>query len=230
MMVKDIVSVLSGSYLFKGLGTGELSLLLERIPYTVKNYDKDVIVRFQGDEYDHLCIIIKGEVDAHIQHGNGKTIKIESLKAPDTLAAGILFSDNNYLPVTVTAKTGVSLMSLSRESVLLLCRQYKSFLLAYMRDMGNKIVFLAEKIRLFQFNTIRQKISSHLLEQRNRQRQNPVTLPYTKEALAEIFGVTRPALSRVFGDLAEEGIIGQEGRQVHILKPDALAGMLEEDG
>lgn len=226
--MKSLKDTLAGSYLFKDVGSREIDVLLQKIPYTIKNYHAGGIIRFQGDEYDHLCIIVSGEVDAHIRHGNGKTIKIESLKAPDPLAAGILFADNNYLPVTVTAKTDASLLNISRETVLYLCRQYRSFLLAYMKDMGNKIVFLAEKIKHFQFNTIRQKIASYLLEQRSRQRLDSVTLSYTKETLAEIFGVTRPALSRVFGELAEDGIIQPEGKLIHLLKPDLLAGILDE--
>jgi len=223
-------SALAGCFLFEGIPVSEIDGLLDKIPYTVKQYHRGAIIAFQGDQYDHLMIILSGEADAHIQSGNGKTIRIESLKSPDPIASGILFADNNYLPVTVTAVTDVSLIVFRRETVLFLCRQYREFLFAYMRDMGDKIVFLADKIRHLTFNTIRQKTAAFLLDQRIRQRLDSITLPYTKEVIAELFGVTRPALSRVFGDFVEEGVIKQEGRLVHIIQPEKLKETLAENG
>jgi predicted transcriptional regulator len=52
----------------------------------------------------------------------------------------------------------------------------------------------------------------------------------TKEALAEVFGVTRPSLSRGFQQLCDEGLIRQEGRVIHLLDSDGLGMLLHKKG
>ncbi|MFP4485307.1 MAG: helix-turn-helix domain-containing protein [Spirochaetaceae bacterium] len=55
-----------------------------------------------------------------------------------------------------------------------------------------------------------------LIEQADRGGCQEFDLPHTKRDLAEIFGVTRPSLSRVFIRLCEESILSQEGRHITI--------------
>ena len=45
-----------------------------------------------------------------------KTIKIENLKAPDAMATGILFADDNTLPVTLVAQSQIKLISIPKDS------------------------------------------------------------------------------------------------------------------
>jgi len=96
------------------------------------------------------------------------------------------------------------------------------FLLSFLRDSGNRIVFLAGKLRFSQFTTLRQKAASYLLDCVRKQRTETVALEHSREALAELFGATRPSVSRAFSGLRDDGLIQLDGRTVYILSMGGL--------
>ncbi|MDI6863215.1 MAG: helix-turn-helix domain-containing protein, partial [Pseudothermotoga sp.] len=59
-------------------------------------------------------------------------------------------------------------------------------------------------------------VCSYLLKLSEEQRSELVVMDMSKEELSREFGVTRPALSRVFLELEKMGIIEARGRKVKI--------------
>ena len=53
-------------------------------------------------------------------------------------------------------------------------------------------------------------------------------MPYSRERLAELFGVTRPSLSRVLGEMANEGIVALAGRRVAVKDRGALVRTVDQ--
>lgn len=221
--------LLSTCSLFKGISIDEILSLFEGIPYRKKSFEKDSLVMIRGDEYESLRILLEGEVSAEIQDFNGKTIKIENLKAPDAMATGILFADDNTLPVTLVAQSKIRLISIPKKSIIIVAQKNKNFLLNYFNDSGNKVVFLAEKLRLFKFKSLKQKFAGYILSLSEKQMAEQVQLPYTREKLAELFGVARPSLSRICSELAEEKILELKGKTVTILNKKLLKATLEDE-
>jgi len=228
-MNKADAEILSACSLFDGITKDEVLALFEEVPYTNKTFGKGSLVMIRGDEYDSLRILLKGEVSAEIQDFNGKTIKIENLKAPDAMATGILFADDNTLPVTLVAQSEIRLISIPKSSIISIAQRNKHFLLNYFNDSGNKVVFLAEKIRLFKFKSLRQKFTGYILSLSGKQNSETVKLPYTREKLAELFGVARPSLSRVCSEMSDEGLVKLEGKTVTILDKRELKESIDLD-
>ena len=222
---KDI-SIVSECSLFSGLNDSEIKDILDLNRYNVKSYHKDAILRFQGDEYTDLMIILDGEINAEIHNPDGKKITIETLKKSDAVAAGILFASDNTLPVTVVANTDIRVLLIPKKSIISLCQKNEKFLLNYLKDEGNKIIFLAEKIRLFKFNSINQKIACHLLSLSKKQGTESIKLPYSREQLADLFGVARPSLSRGFSEFYDQGILKSEGKIIHILDINRIKAII----
>ena len=148
---------LSKSSLFSGLKLSELKSIFQQLPHIVKSYEKNTIIKIRGDVYDSLILVLKGELDAEISDISGKTIKIESLKAPAVVASVILFASDPSIPVTIKTATEAKLLMLPKKTVIYLCQKSEIFLNNYLQDAGDKISFLAEKIRLFKFSSLRQK-------------------------------------------------------------------------
>ena len=219
--------IIASCPLFKGITVEEVVELFDRVPYTTKSYHKESLLMIRGDEYDSLKILLKGEVSAEIQDYSGKTIKIENLKAPEAMATGILFADDNTLPVTLVAQSEIQLISIPKSSIIEIAQKNKHFLLNYFSDSGNKVVFLAEKIRLFKFKSLRQKFTGYILSLSGKQHSDNVTLPYTREKLAELFGVARPSLSRVCSEMSDKGLVELDGKTVTILDKESLEESLE---
>lgn len=214
--------------LFKEFKQQDLKILLSRYRTPLQIHPVEHLVMLRGDPLDSLLILMNGRLQAQIHGLGGKTLRVEVLKAGQAIASGILFSNDNRLPVSLYAETDVEILSIPKAAVLELCQKSSVFMQHYFTDMGDKISILAEKIRLYQFNTIRQKIAGYLLGLTHARNLNSVKLLHSKEVLAEVMGVTRPSLSREFSNLAVDGIIEVNGKVIRILDRPALESLLEE--
>lgn len=56
---------------------------------------------------------------------------------------------------------------------------------------------------------------------------NNVILPYSQEKLSDLFGVTRPALARAFGELVNQDILEIKGKKISVLNVDALRKLVQ---
>jgi len=93
--------------------------------------------------------------------------------------------------------------------------------------MADRSRFLSEKLRMQRFGTIKSKLARYLLEISQRLANGPTpliefVLPHTQQQLADIFGVTRPALARTIKQLENENLIQTNAKNVRILNRKQL--------
>lgn len=214
--------------LFDGINGDDLVSIIDKQNIKIEDIKSGTTVFTAGDEYNKLIILLSGKLAAVMHGAQGKTLIVEYLEAVCSIAAPILFSSRNTLPVSLIAEQDGQIIALSKEVILKLCSEFPAFLEHLLTDTGSRVSFLTEKIRMFQFNTIRQKVVSHILSLQREQNTNNVTLFYTKEKLAELMGVTRPALSREFSLLVKDNLIESSGKMVLIKDVKILKGIIEE--
>jgi CRP/FNR family transcriptional regulator, dissimilatory nitrate respiration regulator len=174
-----------------------------------------------------LLVVLRGSLEARIDDFAGHVLRVETLPAGNIVASAIFFAERNYLPVTVSAMGCVELACFSRSAILGLAREEPVIQTALLRDMGNRAVFLAEKLRMTQFASIEEKLAVYLIEQADRSGCQEFEMPHSKRELAELFGVTRPSLSRVFMQLVDEGYISQTRKELTIREPEELRKIAE---
>lgn len=226
---KNVLHHLKKCPLFQGVEQTDLSGILSRTGCIARSYGPGAVVAFRGDHYDKLLVILSGNVIAEFQDYRGKVLKVETLRQGEAIATAILFSPDNYLPVTLTTDTETTIFEIPRTCILELMKSSTIFMEQMLHDIGNRLTILAEKLYLIQFSTIKQKLAVYFLDQSNKQDTDSPALMVTKETLAEIFGVARPSLSRCFSELTREGVLVQEGNVVHILNRDTLEKIAEEE-
>ena len=228
-MNDKILKKLHSADMFRHIEPEMLQKILSSSRTVLRHYEKGRTVMLRGDAVCGLIMLLEGRLIAHINSLKGKMLRIEVLKAPAPVASGILYAEDNRLPVSLLAETNADLLIIPADTVITLCQKSRDFMQSYFTDMGTKISILAEKIRLYQFNTIRQKIAGYLLGLSGPRQLDSVKLVYSKEILAEMMGVTRPALSREFSHLAEEGIIETNGKKIRIADRRVLEDIIFED-
>ncbi|MDC7235138.1 MAG: Crp/Fnr family transcriptional regulator [Spirochaetales bacterium] len=228
MTRSELVS-LSEVPLFRDVDVLALDRFFSSRDIRVHCFEKDQIILNQGDPCNDLPVLLSGEAGAFMAAPSGKMIRIETLKGPCAAASAILFSTEHTFPVSLTAENRVELIRLSTETVLALMQEYPEFLKAYLRENGDKLVFLSEKIRLFQFKSLRQKIAGHILMLAARQGRDDVRMIYSREDLSQLMAVARPSLSREISQLTGEGLIDASGKKVRILNRKALMAILKEE-
>ena len=99
--------------------------------------------------------------------------------------------------------------------------RYESFLRNFLSVNANRTTFLTGRLQFLSFKTIRGKLIHYILELAFPDKKK-VLLGESQQELAEYFGVTRPALAKVLYELADEGMISVNRREIIILDREKM--------
>ena len=223
----NYVDALQSSYIFKDLKSEEIGEIIKKVHHQVKTYKKDELIASSGDVCNSLRIIVKGAAVGEMMDFQGKSLRIEELHAPDTIASAFLFGEDNTLPVDVIAVEETKILFIPRQDLMNLFCNENTVLKNYLDIISNRAQKLTKKIKLLGLQSIRGKFANYLLEQVRREGKTEFTLKNSQSELANIFGISRPSLGRVIRELHNEGVIEAEGRNIKIIDKKALSGLLK---
>lgn len=207
--------------LFKDLTVLEINKIFSEIHVAEKTYHKGSIILIQEDKYNELYILIKGTCYAEMLDYSGKNVKIEDIEAPYIIASAVLFAKDNFLPVSLTAKTDCTVLILKKEQILRICSINKMFLNNLLNDISNKFNFISKRLSILAFKTIKEKVASYLLTIK-KDKNGKINLPINLEELSDYLAVARPSLSRLLMQLEENKIIKKTGRTIEIIDEEKL--------
>lgn len=211
---------------FKGIPENESKKILNGIHFQVKSYNKGDVVAITGETVTNLFIILSGSVKGEMIDYSGKTIKIEDIEAPRPLATAFLFGKENRFPVTVTANNNVRILAIPIAEFLILLQRSTQILRNYLNSISSRSQFLSQKLQFLNFKTIREKAAHFLLQQAG-EKLHSFELKFTQQQLSELFGVTRPALSRVLSEMQREKLFIMERKTVTLLNKQKLNEILQ---
>lgn len=223
----NYADALQANYLFKDLTPESIGEIIKNVHHQVKTYQKDELIASSGDNCSSLRIIVKGVAVGEMMDFQGKALRIEKLKAPDTIASAFIFGAENNFPVDVIALEETRILLIPREDLMKMFCKNKTLLINYLDIISNRSQQLTKKIKLLGLQSIRGKIAHYLLEQVRKKGRSEFVIKNSQSELATMFAVTRPSLSRVIRELHNEGIIEAEGRNIKIVDKKALSGFLK---
>lgn len=202
--------------LFKDIPYEEINKLVGE-GFGIRQFKENEIIVSQGTVYSTLLIIIEGEVVGEMNDFSGKTVVIETINAPNLIAPAILYCEQNKIPVNVVAKTYVRVLPISREDLSHILQSNIKVLNNFLRLISERSKFLSDKVRLLRFGTIKSKFSGYLLELYSRKQSLNFTIEHSQQELADMFGVSRPALAKTIGQMIDEGLIWSSNKEYKIL-------------
>ena len=217
--------ILPNSPLFKGFSSIEVKQLFTNELYQVIEFKKGDLIASRDETCNKLMILIKGTVKGEMLNYSGKTIKIEDISAPKPLAIAFLFGGNNKFPVDIIANDYVKIIVLPKETVIKFIQKSELFLRNYLNVISNRTQFLSQKLYFLSYKTIKEKLVNYILELSGKEKK-VIELPKSHQEIAELFGVTRPSLSRGLAELEKDGIIAVNRKEIKILNQQKLSGYL----
>jgi CRP-like cAMP-binding protein len=216
--------VLYKSPLFLGLTETETDSLIESVNFRVRSYPSGTIAALSGEEIRSVMIVLSGSMRGEMVDLAGHIIKIEDVLPPQALAAAFIYASGAKYPVNVIANEDSEILIIDRNDFLTLMHRDTRILSNYLRAVCTKAVFLSERLRFLSFRTIKGKFA-HYLASLPGASSGVVKTDRTQQELSEYFGVTRPSLARAMGEMAEEGIIAVDRREVRILNFGGLSSL-----
>lgn len=214
-------SALSGSPVFKGLTPDETEVILSEVSYRLRKFQEGSLISQTGEQVNSLNIVMKGVLKGEMIDYAGRVIKIEDIPAPGVLAAAFMFGNKNCFPVNVIAVTSGELLVIEKGDFLKLLMNNGKILINFLDMISNRSQFLSEKIKFLNFKTIRGKLAHYFLQRSGN--NSSFLLDMTQNDLADYFGVARPSVGRVLGELEEERYIEAKGKHITIIDREGLA-------
>ena len=203
--------------LFEGLTDNEIMDLMHTIRYRVTHLYKGDFLFVAGENCLHANILIDGEVVAYLEGASDRYIRMSTFHAGNMFAPAFLFAQDRRYPVTVQATTNTKvlrILSADFERLLELdARLYKNFTVI----LSNLIAGLTKKVGML-LSSVRDKIICFLKEEQRRQKSNTITLPMSRQELADHFGIQKYSLQRALNELQESGAIRIDGKIIEMLK------------
>ncbi|MGL5984389.1 MAG: Crp/Fnr family transcriptional regulator [Cetobacterium sp.] len=204
--------------IFEGLKSEELNLLFQLIDYKIEKFKKNDTVLFRGDMLDGIFIVLEGTLSAEMLKNNGDVQKIENLLEGDIVASAFIFGKKNNMPVDLIALEKSCLLHIDRKNLLQLFKKEEKILINFLDEISDKTQFLSNKVwKSFNTKTIKEKFLDYISENTI---GDKVIFKHSIKELSELFGVTRPSLSRVISEFVEDGIFERCGNKKFVIKKD----------
>ena len=185
---------------FQGTTEDELLPLILAPEHACRLYKPSDFIAMQGEVYRSLFILCSGKVRTQMVNAEGKQLTIETLKAPQLLAPAFVFSSENRFPVNIEAIEECEILVVNKNAFLDFLHQYPVAMHNFLRLVSDNAFAL-------------QSLKSRLL---NYLRMHGSIL--NQQEVAQILGVARPSLARALSELAGEGCIRMEGKEIQIIK------------
>lgn len=211
---------------FMGIPEKETEMLFKEIHVQLRTFVKGEIVVAAGQTVNNLFIILSGSVKGEMIDYSGKVIKIEDIEAPKPLASAFLFGKENKFPVTVTANTDGRMLVIPISEFLKLLQMNVQLLRNYLNSISTRAQFLSKKLRLLSFKSIKGKLAYYLLKEAGEDLHS-IELKNTQQQLADLFGVTRPSLARVYSEMQKDGWIKVDKKTITLLDKNRLNELLQ---
>jgi CRP-like cAMP-binding protein len=219
-MVDNIKELLKCN-LFYSVKEEEIVSILETLNVKESRFRKGDILAMQDEPCNRLIILTSGSVTAEMTDPSGRVVKVEDIQAPSPLAILFLFGVDNRFPVQATAKEDGTALIIYKQPVLKMLQMNERILENYLNISAIYASKLSKKLHFMSFRTIRQKLALYLLELM-KDRGTMIEMDRTQNALAELFGVSRPSLARELYNMQEEGYIEVNRKHINILDKNRL--------
>lgn len=227
LLNNNLLTSLQQCSLFQGIHQEQIVKISNTLVCDLQQFKRNSLIAMEGDDYRQISVILTGNVSIIKIYGSGKSLTITTLGPGDIFGELIVFTQRT-LPSTLSAQTDVALLQIPQQEVLRLCQQHPLFLQNLMGLLSNKIWMLNEKLKLLSYGSLRQKITSLLLEYFRQQQTIDLSLPFSRQEMADRLGVSRPSLSRELGLMKKAGYIDFWKNNVRLLTLEALENIMLE--
>lgn len=199
------------------LAIDEVRNYLNHGKMSIQSFKKGQIIHLEGEKCRGAEIIIKGVVVIERITESGDLMTITVFNPDDMLGGNLIFSKNPFYPLTVTARTDVTILSIEKSLLLELCEKNHDFLRIFLEYISDHTLLLGDKIKNYTNRSIRERLLIYLENEAKIQGSNRILLKTTKKELADKFGIQRTSLSRELQKMKNDGIIDFDKNSITII-------------
>ncbi len=204
--------------LFSKLSEDNLARLRDQA--IVKNLTKESIVFYEGDESEHIFVLLDGTVKLYKTSPKGSQIQINRFDAPAVIGEYACFEQVPF-PATCEFLTDGRVAKVPTAYVFESLRE-ESFALEMIKSLTSKVMILSSLVHKETIYSSEAKVAKMLLE------NVEIFYKLKHNEIASILNITPETLSRILKKFKTKSLVEglKEGR-IRILDPEGLDGVIE---
>jgi len=221
MQAGNKTQVLKSSPIFSNLSDEEL---MELVGFaTERRFMSNEFIFWDGDTPDWFYIIAQGQVKVLKHSSQGKEFII-AFFGPGEMFGEVAVFENKPYPASAQAITETKVVGIKRDNFLSFLGKRPQVALSIINVLGGRLRDAQGRLRDLAGERVEQRVASVLLML---SLKLGLTLPFTRQEIADMVGTTTETAIRVMSHLRERGIIRSVRGTVIILDEEKLRVLSE---
>ena len=216
----QVAGLLAHAPIFKGLSADELARIAAGTRQV--HAERGAVLFHRGEPCVGFHVVAYGQVKLAIPSAEGAEKVVEILGPGRSFGEAVMFLGNPYF-VTATALADSLLLHVGREAVLVELERDPRLARRMLAALSMRLHMLLKDVESMTLHSATQRVIGYLARLQDESTEpGRVTLPAQKSFIASRLNLTPEYFSRILGQLASEGIIRVDGRDVAIVDADRL--------
>ena len=221
----DVPRYLSVLPLFNDLSPAELThvatgCVLRRLERT------DMVFR-TGECCEEFHVVVTGQVKLFVLSPNGQEKVVELISPGQSFGEAIMFTGRPYI-LSAQSLTDTLLLTVSKRAVLAEIARDHRFALRLLAGLSRRLHGLVHDVEGYALHSGLQRVIGYLLRDQvvdgaEAPQARTVSLPVSKATIASRLSLTPEYFSRVLHELADQGLIEIDRREIRIVDAPRLA-------
>lgn len=216
----DYIDIIIKTRLFDNIDKKEIPNILNNFKSQKKSYDKGDIIIDTGDKVESIYIILNGKIEISKEYDDTRKNIVNILESGEIFAEAMALSTNKISQITAISLSKSEILKINIYNIFdnnFEKNDKNIFIENLLKIISDKNKFLSIKNDILSQKSLRSKIILYLKYMSNMQKSKKITVPYSRDKLAEFISADRSALSRELNRLAKEKMIELNGNKINII-------------
>ena len=188
----------------------------------VKEFKKGELLYKEGTYSRSIYLILSGIVKSHKMEDNGKEL-ITALHKPDDFLGFTSFAENIPYQETTTAVEDVKVVGILKDDLKTILSKNQNVSIELINLLSTNISETKNQLLQMAYSSVRKKTAQTILQfTRILDKKPDEAIKISRNDLASVAGIATESLIRTLSEFKKKGLIEIEGRNIKILKLQAL--------
>lgn len=220
----ELKEFLQAETIFRGLTDSELDEVLEIM--NIREFKRNETVFLDGEEGDSFYLVLSGEVRIYKISADGREKTLATITSGDFFGEMALL-DHKVRSASAATVTKSKLGTIYREHFNKLIYEHPQIPLKMIVQLTERLRRANDQIESLAFKDVRERVVQFILQSVEiGETGSGLMRKTTHQEIANLIGSSRETVTRILGQLQENGLISLDGRSIVVLKREELAQLL----
>ena len=209
--MKKYIPILKMTKLFSQVSEEEIGSMLSCLDAKMKNYKKGEYVFNQGDQLNHITVLVEGALLIQKDDYWGNRTIVNRIDVGDMFGEAYIAPQSGEILNDVVATEDSTVIFFDVRRIITTCSSACHFHSMVVQNLffaiSEKNRKLIQKIDHISKRSTREKLISYLSEEAKSQNSPIFTIPFNRQQLVDFLSVDRSAMSNELCKMRDEGLL-----------------------